>query len=360
MIAQPAFDAAPSAEWLAGPGRSLTRFKERPLFREGLYRVARDSYAWMVPNGSWGETNIGLVDCGGRSVLIDTCWDLHYTRELMTHAAPVLERAPVEHVINTHADGDHCWGNQLFAGRDIIATQAAVKQMHHLKPASVTALKRVGRALLRLPFAHLDTLGRYSCHMFSPYDFRGVRLTSPTTSFSGETVLRVNGVELLIREVGPAHTDGDAYVYIPDRRVAYAGDLLFVGVTPVMWAGPLENLVAGLRQLMTLDVDVLVPGHGPLATKADVQDIIDYWDSLHESLHAGLQRGDTPLEAARAVALSAQFRSSRYARWDSPERIVTNAHTLYRHWGADTGLPPGTLGTLDLLRKQASLKLAMV
>jgi len=51
--------------WMSGPLNTLTRFGEIPLFREGLYSIAPDTYAWMVPNGSWGETNIGLIDCGG-------------------------------------------------------------------------------------------------------------------------------------------------------------------------------------------------------------------------------------------------------------------------------------------------------
>ena len=71
-------------EWLLGPSNQTgkTRFGELPLFKEGLYNTADACYAWMVPNGTWGETNIGLIDCGGRSVMIDTCWDLNFTREL--------------------------------------------------------------------------------------------------------------------------------------------------------------------------------------------------------------------------------------------------------------------------------------
>ena len=122
------------ARMVAGTGRRHSRMGEPVAFAEGLYEVAPDTYAWMVPNGSWGETNLGLVRCGDQSVLIDTCWDLHFMREMLAHSASVLDAAPITHVINTHADGDHCWGNQLFANGPITSTQASALQMHQHPP----------------------------------------------------------------------------------------------------------------------------------------------------------------------------------------------------------------------------------
>jgi glyoxylase-like metal-dependent hydrolase (beta-lactamase superfamily II) len=344
------------AEWLAGPAPGvLTRFGEPALFREGLYRVAGGSHAFMVPNGSWGENNVGIVDCGGESVLVDTCWDLARTRAMLAAAAPLLGRAPAGTVVNTHSDGDHCWGNQLFPDRPIVATNACVRQMAHLPPGALQSLKRLAGVLGHVPVAGLDRLGRYAARMLAPYDFADVQLTLPTVGFDGEKVLSVRGVELVLLEVGPAHTEGDALVFVPRDRVVYTGDLLFVGSTPVVWAGTCASSVAGLRRLLALDADVFVPGHGPLATRADVQEVIDYWEYVHEALRRSRAAGMSPLEAARSLALSADFRSRPFARWDSPERLVTTAHTLYRGWSAAPSRRPGTLDLLKVMRRQASL-----
>lgn len=344
------------AEWLTGPAPGLpTRFGEPALFREGLYRVAGGSHAWMVPNGSWGENNVGVIDCGGESVLVDTCWDLGRTRVMLAAAAPILSRAPAGTVINTHSDGDHCWGNQLFADRPIVATNACVRQMRHLPPRALQSLKRLAGALGHVPIAGLDRLGRYAGRMLAPYDFAGVRLTLPTVGFDREKVLSIRGVELVLLEVGPAHTEGDALVYVPRDRVVYSGDLLFVASTPVLWAGTCETSVAGLRRLLALDADVFVPGHGPLATRADVEEVIAYWEHVHEALQRARAAGMTPLAAARSVVHGAQFRSRPFARWDSPERLVTTAHTLYRAWSAAPRGRPGTLDLLKVMRRQASL-----
>jgi cyclase len=342
--------------WLFGPGRALTRFGEQPVFKEGLYRIAGDTYAWMVPNGSWGETNIGLIDCGGASVMVDTCWDLRYTREMLDACQHISQASPIDIVINTHADGDHCWGNQLFKGREIIATHACIHQMHHMHPRSLQALRWGGALMSHLPcVGGIDQFGHYMHEMFKPYDFSGITITDPNQGFSRQKTVDVRGVEIVITEVGPGHTDGDAIVHLPSRRVAYAGDILFVGVTPVMWSGPCDKLVAGLKHLQSLDVDTIVPGHGPLATAADVQAMIDYWDFAQNALWRCSQHGMSAAQAARDVIFSADFAHQPWGRWDSPERLLTSAHTFYRHWGIAQPTLPGKLGVMDLLRKQARL-----
>ena len=83
-------------------------FRRAALFRDGWYRAGSSCYAWMVPNGSWGETNIGLVERNGQNVLVDTCWDVRLRQGMLSFAGDVVARSPIEYVINTHADGDHC------------------------------------------------------------------------------------------------------------------------------------------------------------------------------------------------------------------------------------------------------------
>lgn len=343
------------ARWLCGPNATLTRFGEPAKYAGGLYRVATDTYAWLVPNGSWGETNLGLIDCGGTSVMIDTGWDLRCTREMLDACAGITSRSPIGQVINTHADGDHCWGNQLFEGQPILATHACIHQMHHLQPRALSALYHGSGILRHLPVAGLDHFGHYMREMLRPYAFGGITITDPTEGFSVQKTLCIKGVDIVVTEVGPGHTNGDAVVHLPDRRVAYAGDILFVGVTPVMWAGPIENLITALTFLKQLDVDVIVPGHGPLATAADVQDMIDYWHFVHDAIQTYFRQGMPAERAAREVVCGAAFRQRPWAQWDSPERLVTSASTLYRQWGAPASHLPGKLAQMDLLRRQAAL-----
>lgn len=342
--------------WLTGPpAATLTRFGEVPHYREGLYELTADTYAWMVPNGSWGETNLGLVCSGRESLLIDTGWDLRVGQQFLAACADVLAKAPVEFVVNTHADGDHCWGNQLLSGRPIIATAACAAQFDHFSPKSLLALKHGSRVMRRLPKHPLRLFNQYMAAMFAPYDFADVSLTPPTDVFSGEKQLTVGGLDVVLLEVGPGHSAGDAFVLIPERGVVYAGDMVFVGVTPVMWAGPVSNIERALRRLLAMPVRCIVPGHGPLATRADLQALLDYWEFVQLALRPLSEQGMHSTEAARSVLLSAEFQAQPFARWDSPERLVTSAWNLYREWGLEQVAPPGPLGPLNLMRMQAGV-----
>ena len=341
--------------WMTGPSNTVTRFGEVPLFREGLYAVAPKTFAWMVPNGSWGETNIGLIDCDGESVLIDTCWDTHFTNELTRQCTSILKNSPIEYVINTHGDGDHCWGNQLFADKPIIATKACVQSMHHYSPKSLNALTHAGRVLRKLPLGSVRLFGHYMSSMFAPYDFTHIKITPANQAFSGEKSLCVNGVDIVIQEIGPGHTDGDALVWVPDRKVVYAGDILFINATPVMWAGPVENICKALRKLLALKPDVIVPGHGNFASLRDVQNLLDYWEFLQNELKQCADSGLSSFEAACLIVESANFKKQVFCRWDSPERIVTNARNIYRDWGIKEPSLPGVLQSMNLFRQQAKL-----
>src|SRR5207244_3678557 len=127
-----------------------------------------------------------------------------------------------------------------------------------------------------LPRLQLRELGGYIEAMLAPYDFSDVRLTPPTRGFSGGLVGEAGGREVRLIEVGPAHTAGDLIVHVPDARVVFAADVLFIGVVPVMWAGPTSNWIAALDRILSLNPAVIVPGHGPLCGPAEAEALRDY------------------------------------------------------------------------------------
>src|SRR4051794_33394525 len=85
-----------------------------------LTAIGPDLYACVESDTGWGASNAGLVDRGG-GLAVDTCWDLPRTRALIARWGEV-RASPPGRLVNTHSNGDHCWGNQLFAeqGAEII------------------------------------------------------------------------------------------------------------------------------------------------------------------------------------------------------------------------------------------------
>ncbi len=339
---------------IAGTGAKKTRFQEVPKYAEGLYNLGHDIYAWMVPNGSWGEANAGLIIGEGESLLVDTLWDVHYTRQMLDVMHTVMGAGSIKTVVNTHADGDHFFGNQLVSDAEIITSQAAYDEMQTVKPGAMLLLGCIGKLLSATRIFGGAAAGHWFQNMVAPYDFAAVEHTLPTRTFSGELTLDFGRREVRLIEVGPAHTLGDLMLHLPDARILFSGDILFIESTPVMWAGPIENMLAALDQILAMDVDLIVPGHGPLTGKSGARMVKDYWLFLQERVKVRQAAGQSAEEAAQRIVLSREYIEQPFANWNSPERIMINVHTLYRHMEGRTDHPqvPELLG---ILRKQALL-----
>jgi cyclase len=233
-------------------------------FEGGLAEVGPGVHAWLQPNGLLGESNAVLVVGDGVSLLVDTLWDPRLTGRMLAAMAPLIRDAPIETLVNTHSDGDHWWGNQEVQVAEIIATEAAGSLMEDESPDQMKRFGALAGALRvagSLPFPYprrrdVAVIAAYAGEGLAPFDFDEVRLAGPTRTFSGKLELDVGGREVHLIEVGPAHTPGDLIAWVPDAGIAIAADILFIGVTPIMWAGPLAGWVAALERLLGLGAAV--------------------------------------------------------------------------------------------------------
>ena len=91
-------------------------------YLRGAQELGEGCVAYLQPDGGWGWSNAGLVVGDGASLLIDTLFDLELTAEMLGSFAPHTRSAPITTLLNTHANGDHCYGNQLVDGAEIIAS----------------------------------------------------------------------------------------------------------------------------------------------------------------------------------------------------------------------------------------------
>jgi cyclase len=331
-------------------------------FEGGLIEVGPGIHAWLQPNGLLGETNAGLVIGGGASLLVDTLWDPRLTRRMLAAMAPWTAEAPIETVVNTHSDGDHWWGNQEVAGAEIVATDAAAAVMAQESPADMKRFGRLAGALrlagsMPLPYprrGEVTAIAAYMSEALAPFAFDEVRLVPPTRTFSGELELDVGGREVRLIEVGPAHTPGDLLVWVPDARIAIAADILFIGVTPIMWAGPLAGWVAAVERLLELEAERFVPGHGPVCGPDEVRRLIDYWRWLERAAGERLEAGRAPAAAARELVLGDEIAERGFADWLGPERALVSVGTIDAH-RRGIAEPPGPRQLIAAFSRMALL-----
>ena len=224
-------------------------------------------------------------------------------------------------MVNTHANGDHCYGNALLGESEIISSVRCAEEMEELPAETMAAMMRAAPSL--------GPAGEFLARIFAPFSFDDVPLTLPSRTFEGRLDLRVGDRPVSLMEVGPAHTAGDTVVHLPEDGVVFTGDILFHGGHPIVWAGPVANWIAACDLVLALQPAVVVPGHGPLATVAAVTDLKGYFEFLNGEARVRFDGGMSPMEAARDIDLGP------YAGWGEPERLVANIHALYRDFGAD-------------------------
>lgn len=192
----------------------------------GIYMLERENGVYSNVELLVGDEYIVLIDNGMPPDI----------SELLDAAADLAGR-PVDFVINTHSHGDHVGGNEKLANLGAIIVAHDNVRKHMLPKSDPGAL--------------------------------------PIITFSDEVTFHVNGHEAFVFHIENAHTDGDAAILFRHANVIAAGDLMFHKLFPFIdldGGGSVAGYIAGQRKILAMadDETVIIPGHGPLASKSDL------------------------------------------------------------------------------------------
>lgn len=318
------------------------------MVQKTLTEIGNGIYAYTQLPGTWGWSNAGLITDGGQSLLVDTLFDLKITQEMldtMRRAVPAANR--IDTVVNTHGNGDHCYGNMLVADAEIIGTRGCVEDLEEGPPSRNNLLMRAARIVDALGaggrmlgsvlnavgidrVALLSEAASLALPTLGHFDFSGIEPVPPNRTFAGELELLVGDKRVVLIELGPAHTRGDAVVWVPEDKTLFTGDLLFKDSHPIIWEGPVTNWIAALRRLLDMDIETVVPGHGVLTDKTGLREILHYLEVLTMEARHRYDAGMSVEDAVRDLALD------EFKGWLDAERIYINVHTLYREFKGDT------------------------
>jgi cyclase len=233
----------------------------------------------------------------------------------------VLSGNPLDAAVNTHSNPDHCFGNELLpSATEIYASAAAAAEMGELSPGLLQSL--VSAPGMPAELAEFVELA------FGPFDFEGITLRLPSTTFSGQLELSVGDRPVRLIELGPAHTGGDTIIHVPDAAAVFTGDLLFIDGTPIVWAS-LSNWIAACDRILSLEASVLVPGHGPVTDASGVRDVRRYLRFIQDAARERFEAGMDASAAADDIDIS------EFADWGDRERIAANVVAAYRELDPD-------------------------
>jgi len=309
-------------------------------FAKGLQETGSGIYSYLQPDGSWGWSNAGLIVDGDASLLVDTLFDAPLTMDMLKVMQDATGISPeqIGTVVNTHANGDHTHGNGLCTHAEIIASEAGAREMEAFGP------ERLKQMMEMAP--ELGETGRYFIDIFGPFDFSDVAERLPTRTFSGELVINVGSKKVELKEVGPAHTQGDVLVFVEEDSTVFTGDILFIDGTPIMWAGPVANWIRACDLIIDRRPDVIVPGHGPITDVAGVSRVKEYLAYIDAEARKRYDAGMSVRDAALDISIS-DFES-----WSDAERIAVNVDTLFREYSGDTSAP----NTMEIFELMAEIK----
>lgn len=200
-------------------------------------------------------------------------------------AIAAITPKPVKFLVNTHWHGDHTGGNEAFGkgGTTIVAHDNVRKRMN----------------------------SEQTIEFFKSTVPPSPRGALPIITFSADTTFHINGDEIRALHVPRAHTDGDAIVHFVKGDVIHMGDTYFNGMYPFIdtsSGGTVDGVIAAADRALALagDKTQIIPGHGPLASKADLKAYRDMLSTVSQRIKQMLREGKK-LEEITASNVTADF-----------------------------------------------------
>ena len=267
-------------------------------------RVERVAPGVAVLFGRGG--NIGLSYGSDGNILIDDQY-APLTERILA-AIRTLDPDPIRFVINTHWHGDHTGGNENVGrtGAVIVAHDNVRRRM------SMEQLVR-GDIVAPSPAGAL-----------------------PVVTFSEGVTFHLNGDDLRVVHVANAHTDGDALVYFTRANVLHMGDVFWNGMLPFIdldSGGSIDGMIAGVVAGLDIanDQTVVIPGHGPVGRRADLERFRDMLIHVRNRIGQGIAAGRTLEE------LKAEGHADAYAHAGDFITPASFTETVYRSLMRDHG-----------------------
>lgn len=276
-----------------------------PTWETELRELAPGVFAYVQAGGP-GRNNVSISDAGvivgddGLMVIDSLTAPMH--AKAMVAAIRKVSDKPFRHLINTHHHGDHVNGNQYISGAEIIGHPYCREEV--LKAVAGPALwqKREGWA---------DGTEQR-------------RILPPTTTIEHKVTYHYGKTVVEVFPLLPAHTYGDLVVYLPQHKILFAGDIGFFFVAPFCQNANPSNWINVVDQIVNkMEVDTIVPGHGPVGGKQLMAEMGDYLRLLRTEAR---RRYDAKMSAGKAAA---DIRLGKFENWIGPERIVMDTVRFY-------------------------------
>jgi glyoxylase-like metal-dependent hydrolase (beta-lactamase superfamily II) len=299
--------------------------------------LADGAYAAIHVEGGAAIGNAGIVDLGDRTLVYDAFMSPQAAVDLRAAAENLFGR-PISTVVDSHWHNDHIWGNQAFSpDTEIVSTEETRRMLIATRGhgayeefmAEAEANLEATRASLH---ATEDEGERRQIAMWVDYhqsvvDLKPVlEIRAPTLTFTRRLVFHGTERSAELIAFSGGHTESDVVLFLPQERIAFMSDLLFIGHHPYLGGGDPDSFRQILDDVYSLAPELVVPGHGPVGSVEDVKAMSRYVSLLDELARKMVEAGEAE-ETIDAMPIP-----HPYEDWLLASFFPVNLHYYYQRW----------------------------
>ena len=267
-----------------------------------IEKLAGGVYAAVHRDGGWAISNAGIIDLGDKTLIFDSLMTPAAASDLKDAAEAVTGRRTTL-LINSHYHNDHVWGNQIFSDTTIISTSQTRQLILSDGREEVNWFSQNGAEQLN-DLQHrygleFDEAKKREMLTWIEY-FQGIvattpilQLVLPALTFEERLVIHGSTRSIELLTFGGGHTGSDVMLFIPEEKIIFMADLLFVESHPFLADGDPVNLLRILDKALALNPQLLVPGHGPVGTPTDAGLVKRYVNDMEAMTAEMIRQGKT-------------------------------------------------------------------
>ncbi len=252
-------------------------------------------FACIHKTGGKAICNAGIIDNGKETIVFD-CFLSPAVAAEIPEVIQAYGLSPIRYVINSHFHNDHIRGNQVFAEDvKIISTRTIADLIAEMEPEEIAAEKEYAPS----SYAMYDSLYHHFSGDTTSLEYREIMMWRPYYKVLAESyqtvktrlpdifmdsLMHLDGPQRKLQLIsrGPGHTQSDIILYLPDDQIVFTGDLVFNQNHPYLAHGEIAPWKSWLDFMNTLDIQKVIPGHGPLGNKDIISQMKDYIVNIEE------------------------------------------------------------------------------
>ena len=265
---------------------SLSFAQEKPV----LQVLTKGVYAFI---GVKGNANAGFILTEQGVIVVDSQMNEELAQQMLTEIRRLTPQ-PVLYVVNTHHHGDHTFANHIY-----------------LPTQGIIAHENAFRFLQEHGEEHL----RQFAQLYGKEQSKGIKVTLPTLTLQDHLTLTYKKRKIEILYLGKGHTEDDLVVYLPEDKILFSGDLVYVGRLPWLGDGNTKSWLRTIEKLKTLEFESVVPGHGKVGNRKDLLRFERYLTDLRVAVITSMLQGLSLEEMKQTIQIPEYQQDLKYADW---------------------------------------------